>query len=260
MRRFFNTIFISFGTFLLVFCWFYYYTQVVSLSAVVGMVTATLIALLTYIVFGRENRKSHNIENVKKIDRLKTYLALNECTGLVADIMDINGYIVTRYDCYLLAKKEEIVLLVMIDFNFAPLTDVKMAEYIKLMRHLKCSTLVVFCNQCDASAHVLARTTGIDYRIMDGQKVYELLIKYDICPPVDSARKYKRASAFLSLALSKSRFGYYLTSAIFIAIFSLFSFLPYYNLAIATILFALALYSKFNTRFNSASSAQDLFS
>ena len=253
MSRFINIILIALGVFGLVFTWTYYYVKILWIAYVVGLGLA-FVAGVTLFWISRSNktRKEKKQEDKKKVAALKLKLIMDsDSADIFEETFRKNGYSANTVNSHSFVAKKEDGIFVHVNFSFKKLTDQDIVAPLKLAAHYDCPKLYVFCADFDASAKELTKIVKKEICIADINETYRFLKKHGTLPELKDTENVKKpASKILYFALNKKRFPYYFWNAVFLALLAQITFFPVYNLVIASVMLALAVYCRLNKRFN----------
>ena len=253
MSRFINIILISLGVFGLVFTWTYYYVKILWVAYVSGIGLAFVVGVVLFWISGsNKTRKEKKKEDKKKVAALKLKLIMDsDSPDVFEETFRKNGYRVDSVNSRSFVAKKEDGIFVHVNFSFKKLTDQDIVAPLKLAAHYDCPKLYVFCADFDASAKELCKIVKKEICLAEINETYRFLKKHGTLPELKDAESIKKpASKILYFALNKKRFPYYFWIAVFLALLAQITFFPLYNLIIASVMLVLAIYSKFNKRFN----------
>lgn len=251
MASFLNTLLLTLSAFALLFLWFYYYTKLVWVSCLCAFLLSFALCLITYSL-QKANRKRHGKKySAKEIEKLKSHLALS-CDGkkTVCEILKKQDYTVKNALSGLLAVKYEKRFYVYVSFCTHNLTEQQTAVAVKLCKRYGLDNLMIFCRGYSTSCAQIAKNCGISTVFFDAASVYDALKKQDGLPDLSTVNDTKKANKLFAVALCKERSAVYLAAAVSLIFFSAISLFPVYTLSFATIQLSLAVYSKYNKRFN----------
>ena len=207
---------------------------------------------LFWISRSNKTRKEKKQEDKKKVAALKLKLIMDsDSADIFEETFRKNGYSANTVNSHSFVAKKEDGIFVHVNFSFKKLTDQDIVAPLKLAAHYDCPKLYVFCADFDASAKELTKIVKKEICIADINETYRFLKKHGTLPELKATENVKKpASKILYFALNKKRFPYYFWNAVFLALLAQITFFPVYNLVIASVMLALAVYCRFNKRFN----------
>lgn len=237
--------------FALSFLWVYYSLKSVMWAAALAL---TLAICSAYLIWRIQNKlgqvKSVKLQNKKAVANLYDFLKYNDDNAAVfAELYRYYHYTVTIIDFdSFLASKDNSATYVSLLYASDNLKPADVARTIVTAKRLKADKARIFVAKVDPT---LAKTAAqhFDAQFVDISNAYMLLEQSGKLPCIPQSKPTK-SSFVAKYAFSRKRFGWYFGASIFMAIASLVAYFPYYTLAWATVMLALALYSLFNTRFN----------
>lgn len=252
MSKAINILLISLGVFGLSFTWFFYYSKILWISYVASIGLTCVVGILLFAISRSQNiRKDKKITDKRKIGTLKLYLIMNTSIDIFEKTFKNQGYCVNRKNSHSFVAEKDEKIFVSINFSFKKLSDQDIVAPTKLATYFNCTKLYIFCADFDSSAKELCKILNRDIRLAEINETYRFLQSHDALPELKETEKAKKpVSKILYFALSKKRFPYYFWNAVFLALFAQITFFPLYNMIVASLLLILAIYSKFNKRFN----------
>lgn len=246
----------------LVYLWLQYYTKNAVLSALVATGAGLLTATILYLLTKKPNKKQQKTAKKQTLESLATYLVFKDNLQMFQSLYTNANYkLENKTEKGFIAVKNDVKKFVSINFNYSGLGVDSLIDLIKLASTSNCDEIAIFCNKLGDNCKF-----AIDnYKIANSKlkvctyeidSVYSLLQNAELLPELPTAPKKQRF--VLNYALNKKRTRYYLGAGFFMLIISVFSFFPIYSLVWASILTLLAIYSKFNRRFNMPKPLGDL--
>lgn len=245
--------------FALSFLWVYYCLKSVTWALALGLILAFCSAYLIYRIQSKVGQiKVTKQRNKKAVANLYDYLKYNDDNSkLFAELYRYYHYDVEIVDFdNFIATKEQSSTYVATAYCKDSLTLSDVAERIVQAKRAKANRLRIYAAKADP---IIARNAAkrFDVEFVDINNAYELLAQADKLPAVPEIKPVKN-SFVAKYAFCRKRFGWYFASSIFMALVSVVAFFPYYTLGWSTVMLVLALYSMFNTRYNSRSTTVKL--
>lgn len=242
-----NAIFFISVVYFLSFLWLEYHLHSIKKAfwlAIVATVTISTICFFIKRVFSSKHKSQSLAQKEKEF--LKTQLIWgNEDTinAYLAELFDLDISTKTSPNSYGLADGGEVI------FCFEP-NGLDLSLLSKIIRGSNSSKITIFC--IDHTPFLHPTNMEITFFTLDDiytrQKSSSSKIPTNI--NIENKPKYSLKSV-LCIALNKGRTKNYFWSSILLIFMSLFTPYNIYYLVVSTILLLLALYSRFNTRFNS---------
>ena len=243
----FDYIFIFTGGFAVGFIWSRYYFKDVTVCFLIGLFAALIFLCGGRLVFKKHFRKSN--AKKEKADVLRAaakFIALEEkALPAIADAYRAKGFGVTFYKTSLLCFSAEKVFFVTVVSSHTG--EKNACDTIGLCRRLKVGHLFVFSVSPLQELNVFGKHSGVEVSFI-GQEECAALLKDSEELKAYIPEKTKRLPPLLKGALSKAHAKYYFISALFLSLTSFVAFFPFYYLIGATVLFVLALLSRFRAK------------
>lgn len=250
-----NVLILSLGILLLTMSWYYYCTRLVWASLIFGAAISLISALILNKLFSIKGKAAVNKEKKHACELLDEFLIMNDATQVFSAVYALNGYAVQlKNNCFYATKP--VKKLCFVNFEFDCLSGQRIVDFIKKAKREKFDKITIYCNKVCANFKEIVKMDVVEVQILTLPDCYDFLKRYDALPALAEKVKMRKANKFFALALNKNRFVYYFWSAVSLFLLSFVSFFKIYTLVFATILFAVALYSKFNNKFNEDSKTQ----
>lgn len=250
MNKVINTILSALLALFLAFAWARYLTHdnAASVLAAVAIAAATAY-ICAYLTDRKQTKTQKTKQSKKKSDTLTDRLMFEaDNAALFAPMLTYYGYAVTTSsNDYIVANKNDTNYYVAINFVADKLSVADLAASIVAAKRADCDKLIVFCSK--VSPNVNAAADKFDYKVFNAEQTLQLFVTADKLPQL-SEKPPRRNGIVASYALSKGRFGWYFGGAIWMVAISFLSYFKVYSLLWATALFALAMYSLLNRRYN----------
>lgn len=250
MSKVINTILSTLLALFLAFAWARYLTRDNTASVLAAVIIAAATAYVCAYFTDRKQTKTQKIKQNKKLSAALCDRLMFEAdnAALFAPMLAYYDYAITTYsNDYVVANKNGVNYYVAINFVADKLSLADLAAYIVAAERADCDKLLVFCNKVSPNANAAAGK--FDYRIFNAEQTLQLFVTADKLPQL-SEKTPRKNGIVASYALSKGRFGWYFGGAIWMVAISFLSYFKVYSLLWATALFALAMYSLLNRRYN----------
>lgn len=249
-------VFIYISSLALGFTWTKYYIK----DNIVCLSVAAILSVIAGFVYGRTLKKRSartalSQKQLKKLDSLKFRLLSDKnAVKLIADLFIKDDYTVTFLHDSLIAQRNDSTVIATVCFSSHPLSPDELFQAIDLSVCYKAQKVLAFC--CKASPESLAMThsSGLTVEIYDLPRIKTLLDNAGIQiaeAPVEP--KKRSVYPYLAKALSRNRSGFYFATGIMLLLSGFIAFSRFYYFTAATLSFALAAYSRFNSKFNESS-------
>lgn len=251
MPKILNNLICSAMIFALSFLWVYFCLKSVVWAVTLGLVLACCSAYLIYRIQNKVGQaRTVKQQNKKAVAGFYDYLKYNDNNAeLFAELYRYYHYEVSIVDFDgFTASKDGSTAYVTAFYRKDSVNQDDVASAIVQAKRIKADKLRLYVNKADAGA-VKNAARHFDVEFIDINNAYELFSQANILPSIPTVKQTKN-SFVAKYAFCRKRFGWYFASSVFMALISLIAYFPYYTLAWATIMLALALYSLFNTRYN----------
>ena len=251
MSKVLNCLLCTVIVFLLSFLWIVYCLKDSTLAFALSLIVALASCYLIFKSLSKlDNGKKLKQAKKKNIASLSEYLRFNENNAeLFAALLRYYRFEVNTFDYdNLVVTKDNVTGYVALRFNQDSLSKDEMCKAVVMAKRNKCSKLYIFTNKIDNSLVKLAdkylHTVSVDIA-----NTYALFENCDKLPTLPK-NAVKKSSFIVGYAFNRRRFGWYFASSLFMLAVSVIAYFPWYTLSWATVLFALAVYSLLNTRYN----------
>lgn len=240
---FFDTFLFLFGVWLLSLLWSRYYFSSLPFCLAVSCLFVCVVYFLSQrLLRGKRERAKLTAASKKTTAALQTYLYTHEFSP--APLLLAKGWQPKEDRLF---QKDGHVFAVFCKFTVAPLSPDDLLPMLKQTPE----DVLVFCTSANAACTQIAAALHRKITVCDVATLASLLRERDLLPSLPSAPP--RRNRLLTVAFCKERANAYLLSAVFLLLSSVFSFFPLYPLITATLLVLLALYAKWNKRYNVSS-------
>lgn len=248
---FFDLIFILICTFFVSLAWFRFYINETTICLILATLTSLLLFILTKKFFASKNQKKQFDKKLSaKINQLAEKLSFTpekKVVGLFSKLPQIENSnakiskntIVVCHD----GKTKKLVF----DFSITPMAT---SQFCKIAKSVTQDVLEVFAVDFEKQIYQIATQFDFEIKLFNKNDVYFLLEENNILPPLDKKKQNVLLSNFFYIVFDKSRTKYYLSSSIFLILTSFLTFFKTYYIVSGTILFLIAIFAKFNTKFN----------
>ena len=251
MAKFLNVFLSGILAALAVFCWTYYATKLGAtalISAALAFIAVSAVAKTANDVHFTSNKKIAR-QRKNAAETMADFFAFDGCERTLREAFEYLGYDVETKKNKLTVKNDVKEFDVALKFKFTPLNADDVLQVVQENRIDHQAKTYLFCKRYGADAQRCASIAPQKVILLDCTAIYDWLERLNKLPQISQTKKVKQ-HPMLSYALNKRRFGYYFGSALFLFATSFISYFPIYSLVWATLLTAIAFYSKFNTRFN----------
>lgn len=187
----------------------------------------------------------------KQTDSLTAHIALStDGTQLIDDMLRYYLYSTHTIDAHhILASKEHLQHMVYCHNSIDKVTADNAVQLAHLCQQHAVDNVTIVAPDIDTKAYTLLSYCNITVKHIDMSSLYDQLQHANMLPQLNRCTT-KTKGIVASYALQRNRSKHYAISAIFLIVISRMSYIPVYTLIWATILLILALYSRFNTRYN----------
>ena len=247
-------IFVYVLTFALAFIWLKFYIESNFICFCISIIVTVIVKMLINKLSGRRKmkKKVKLLAGAKNLALCRYFYRTGSASLVIGNAFEKCSFEVTYLaDRLLLTKDGENTLVVpCFDGKTEPSARILLSE--KLAERFHAKRITVFAEKADPSLRSVGNFIDREVKIYDVAALYGFLEAHDALPEISDGEKSSDGStpAFLSRALTRKRSGYYFASSFFLAITAFFTFYPLYHVIVATITFFLAMYSRFNGRFN----------
>lgn len=247
---YFDLIFILLTTFCLCFAWTRYFIHSNLICLFLSILTTTLCFLcIKRLFFNKKHKKFVKKQEKNQIEILADYLSFlpeKQVTDLFLQLPQIADYQPKTSKNTITITDEKVTKKLIFAFENLPLTK---SDFCRITKNNKADLIEIFATDFQKDLPQLANKCPQRIRFFDKTDVYFLLKNADLLPDLQK-EKNKLKSEFWYIVFNKSRAKYYLSSAIFLILTSFLTFFPLYYVISGTILFFVAIYAKFNVKFN----------
>lgn len=248
MAKLTNNILLAGIVSLITWSWVSYITNWQLLAVLASMATTAL-----YIVLAT---KSNNkiLPTAKLVDSLSIYLATTNSISLIDNMLLYYLYD-TTVDCnYIQATKQNTTATVYYHHSITALSADSACSIVQYCQSHSITKLTVIATDIDSLALTVLSYNNIEIAHINMPTLYNQLEYANMLPELHSISTHKKGIV-ASYALNRYRTKQYAISAIFLVLISSLSYIPIYTLIWASVLACLALYSRFNKRYNKPVSA-----
>ncbi len=250
MARVLNNFLTTFLLFLLTFCWVKYCLK----SNTMAFWCALIVAVCFCYLFGqvqKEHSKKATNTRKKKWQLQSLFLTLQfgeNNSEIFAKTLHFFHYAPQVLDFDTLVATKENKVLVALCYKQNAVTMEEFRNAVLQAKRNGCKQIFVFCKATDSNVCSVAKSVFAT-TFVDLENTMDLMEQSGTLPPL-AKTKTSNVGLVASVALNKKRFGWYFVGALFMAVSAVFSVFPLYSLLWATALFALAVYSLLNKRYN----------
>ena len=253
MAKILNSILCAFAVFFLCFLWIYYALK----DDIVALALSGIVALCSWYLIWRsltriDLGKRMKLAQKSAVSSFVNFLRFGaDNATLFEGMLRYYRFETERvgYDS-LIATKNGQKSYIAICFAHDKLNQDELRDAVVAAKRAACHRLYIFTVKADAAS--VATASGQATVTIDAHNTYALFEQCNKLPALSTQKSPKKASFAASFAFNKRRFGWYLTSSIFMLLISVISYFPWYTLGWATAFLTLAVYSLVNKRFNTA--------
>lgn len=245
MAKITNNILLAVIVALLTWSWVSYITNW-QLIAVLASIAVTAL----FLVLASKNNITTTSQ--KLTDSLAVHLSIDSNSLQLMDKM-LQYYLYATTiidDHHILATKQDSTHLVYCHNSMDNVNTQCATLTAKLCKQHKIYKVSIIAPNIEPAVYTVFHYCHINTKHINIASLYNQLQHANMLPALHPTST-KTKGIVASYALSKHRAKHYAISSIFLVVISSISYLPAYTLAWATVLLALALYSRFNTRYNS---------
>lgn len=249
MAKITNNILLAGIVALITWSWVSYITNWQLLAVVASMATTAL-----YIVLAT---KSNNkiLPTSKLVDSLSIHLATNnQSIILINNMLRYYLYDTTVDNNYIQAAKQHSTATVYYHNNLKTLPADTACSIVQYCKTNNLAKITIIASDIDSLALTVLSYNNIEIAHINMPTLYNQLEHANMLPTLHPINTHKKGIV-ASYALNRFRSKHYAISAIFLILISRLSYIPIYTLVWATVLASLALYSRFNKRYNKPISA-----
>lgn len=259
MSKIINVILCVLAIFALCFAWICLTLKSVYAALALSALIAVCAGYLIWLALSRRQMRAQNKRAHKKsVADLAEYLRFGADNGqLFAEMLKYYRYDVLHTDKDVVtAQKDGAKTFVAVCFADDNLTKEELRRSVISAKRAECDKLVIFCSK----ANELQRETAhrhISTQISDAENTYKLLRESGKLPQI-TPYKVRKKSFAAQYAFNRRRFGWYFASCAFMLLTTAVAYFKWYSLAWATVMFALAVYSLLNKKYNAVCSSVTL--
>ena len=201
------------------------------------------------LFFDKKNKKILKNQEKKQIENLAEHLSFmpeKQLLNLFLKLPQLaekqpkaNKNVIT------FVENEQIKKLVFV-FENSPFTK---KEFCRAIKQNSAEQITFFATGFEKGLAQIAKNAPCKIKFADKTQTFFMLKNADLLPELPH-EKNKMASNFWYIVFDKSRAKYYLWSSVFLILTSFLTFFPAYYLTSGTILFFVAVYARFNEKFN----------
>ena len=255
---YFDFAFVLFATFFLSFAWTRYYLNN-NLICILLSICTTIFCFLSIksLFLSKKHKKIIKKQEKKETEILANYLSFlpeKQVLNLFLQLPQIKENQPKTSKNVITTNKENLTKKLVFVFENAPLTK---QDFCKIIKNNKADVVEIFATDFQKDLSQTAKKAPCKTLLFDKTEVYFLLKSNNLLPDLQK-EKNKIKSDFWYIVFNKSRSKYYLSSAIFLILTSFLTFFPLYYLTSGTILFFVAIYAKFNSKFNVSNQTKEI--
>ncbi len=248
MAKITNNILLAGIVALITWSWVSYITNWQLLAVVASMATTAL-----YILLATKSNKI--LPTSKLVDSLSIHLATNnQSITLIDNMLRYYLYDTTIDNNYIQATKQHSTATVYYHNGLKALPSDTACSIVQYCKSHNITKVTIIATDIDSLALTVLSYSNIEIAHINMPTLYNQLEHANMLPALYPIRTHKKGIV-ASYALNRFRTKQYAISAIFLIVISRLSYIPIYTLIWATLLACLALYSRFNKRYNKPVSA-----
>lgn len=249
MAKLTNNILLAGIVSLITWSWVSYITNWQLLAVLASMATT---ALYIAIVCKTKDNKT---PSTKLVDSLAIHLATDrQSIQLIDNMLRYYLYDTTVDNNYILSTKEDTTYTIYCHLHTKAVDASIATSIVTYCTDHNIYKITIIASDIDSSAHTIFGYCNIVARHINIPSLYNQLQHANLLPALHPIAVNKKGIV-ASYALNRGRAKHYALSALFLVLISRVSFIPIYTLIWATVLMCLALYSRFNKRYNKTASA-----
>lgn len=250
MAKILNNILCTVMVFLLTFAWTVFCLKNVKIALLLAGIVALCSCYIISVTLSKWETRKNAKQKQKKL--LRDFAILLQFNGdnsalfsrmfcyynFTTEIVDFDSIIVTKNSrCF-----------VAFCYREGALSTSQLQSAVVAAKRKNCTRLFVFCNKVDNALAAIANSQ-LPTQFVDTENAFSLLEQADMLPKIPSTSAPKQR-ILPQIAFNRRRFGWYFCGALFTLLTSAFSYFKLYLLIWSTALFALALFSLLNKRYN----------
>lgn len=246
----FDLAFVLISTFCLTFAWarYYIYNNLICLFLSISTTILCFLGIKT-LFFSKKEQKLLKKQQKKQIDALADHLCFlpyKQVTELFLQLPQIKQSQPKVSKNVITIKENDVTKKLIFVFENAPLTR---QNFCNIIKNNPADVIEIFATDFEKTLSQLAQKAPCKTKFFDKTAVYLMLKQANLLPPLTQKPNLLKSN-FWYVVFDKSRAKYYLWSSLFLVLTSFLTFLPLYYLISGTILFFIAVYAKFNKKFN----------
>jgi len=246
----FDFIFVLFATFCIVFAWARYYIHN-NLICLFLSICATVLCFLGIktLFFDRKHKKIVKKQEKNQIERLATYLSFlpeKQLLNLFLKLPQITDKQPKANKNVITFCENQQTKKLVLSFENSPFSK---KEFCRTIKQNVADQITFFATDFEKDIVQMAKNAPCKTKFVDKTQTFFMLKNANLLPDLPKETN-KITSNFWSVVFNKSRAKYYLWSSVFLVLTSFLTFFPTYYLISGTILFFVAVYAKFNDKFN----------
>lgn len=254
----FDFVFFLTSAFCLCFAWTRYYIN----NNLVCLLLSTAATFLCFLLikrlfFDKKHKKiikKHEKNQTESLANFLSFLPEKQVTNLFLQLPQIAQNQPKAHKNHITINENEQTKKLVFVFENAPLTK---RDFCKIAKENKADTLEIFATGFEKDLSQTAGKCPFKTKLFDKTDVYFLLKNANLLPDLPKEKNSLKCN-FLYVVFDKSRAKYYLSSSLFLILTSFLTFFPLYYTITGTILFFVAIYAKFNLRFNHSNQKKEI--
>ena len=247
--------------FFISFVWTRYFIHDFWLTMLISIIITFLIASIFHIV-NRKKQEKLNIsrEEIKNAEMITTYFLLSSKQEILKTFFEkLDKKYNTKIKSDYMLVNDKVLKPI---YNTQTITDKEIMEIYLKVKDTSAKKIIITCKDASENCYDFVKLiTNKEIIILTEYEAYENIFKplsFDV-PKIEAIQKNKKnVNYYLAFALNKTRTKNYLIVSIFMLFASFILRYNIYYLIFSSITGLLALYSHFNTRFNSNNKKQYL--
>ena len=251
-----DKIFLMLLIFFVTFSWLTYYKFGAAIALPGGILAAALVHLAIKFLFkSKREQRQLKLKERKQAQQLAGSLAFcSEKTlqKLFSEALSKGENNFTAKKNGFLAAKESEVIFLTFDFSLPALSAGFICKSVQTATANGAEEVIVLCGKADKNSFEAANLSSVKVKLCTIDGVYGFLKKRGCLPELPSAKRMRLVTLknFGALFFHRSRAKVYLSTSIFLILFSYISMFKLYDLIMGSLLLLFSAYARFNKRFN----------
>lgn len=246
-----NVILCALAIFALGFIWIYLALNSLYAALTLSALLAACTGYIVWLALARaEKNKKRKRARKKSVADFAEHIRFDADNGnAFADMLRYYRFEILQKNCdSLTVCKNNVKTYVAICFAADTLTKEELRCAVIQAKRAQCDKLIIFCEKADTYQKETANRR-IATQICDAENTYALFEESGKLPAI-IPRKARTNGIVAKYAFNRKRFGWYMASGVFMLLTAAIAYFKWYALIWATVMFALAIYSLINKKYN----------